>query len=141
SVRVRYAMHVRPDTHTSSFFGTNKKLLELPEKKNIVPNYLGPCMQNTSHTSHASLGNKSSSRTDNILPIAPTMITAITIPILQQPIIVSEPSNSKEAQPQIQKQVVKQVPPVTGSAQILPVSAPLIEAVQELGRLAVFDCE
>jgi DNA polymerase elongation subunit (family B) len=133
----RYEVHDTCEakyTHPPLFFGTNKKS-EPPEKKNVIPNYEELCVQNNSPTS-LTPHNKSS--------LTPSVVTAITLPILQQPIIISDQlQNPKHV---VTSEVISR-PIITESAQkvglsgLLSVPDTLIQTVPELGRFAVFDCE
>ena len=117
----------------------NKKSLEQPQKK-IVPNHKGQCVQNTTYTTETTDSNEGSlTDATNILlknHVKPSVMVAITIPILQQPIIVSEQSSVANVNPlqppfQIQDQPLK----------IEPVPESLVILVPGLQNLATFDTE
>ncbi|MDQ6862975.1 MAG: hypothetical protein M3044_04050 [Thermoproteota archaeon] len=126
-------------THPTFDFGTNQKSLEQPQKK-IVPNHKGQCGQNTTYTTETTDSNKRSlTDATNILlknHIKPSVMAAITIPILRQPVVVSEQSsvaNVDTLQPpfQIQEQPLR----------IEPVPESLVTLVPGLKRFATFDTE
>ena len=125
-------------THLTSDFGTNKKSLEQPQKK-IVPNHKGQCVQNATYTTETTDSNEGSlTDATNILKnhVKSSVMVAITIPILQQPIIVSEQSSVANVDPlqppfQIQDQPLK----------IEPVPESLVILVPGLQNLATFDTE
>ncbi len=130
---------VNTNTHPHFNFGTVQNLFS--KNKNFISGKeKSECMHvstQTTHSTQGSLTNNSNKRLENT--IKPSVLAAITIPILQQPIIVSETTN-KSQEPVIQ-------PPITITNQQLstfqPVPIPylLVQNIPELNNLVSFDLE